>query len=151
LHITPGTVGSATMSGTTVTFPITGGHVTVYKKALKGEIDHQGSGLSLSAGSTNVTVTNLVADAGSKWLLGGDVSVNGKLLAMKADLFTVDDSSLKPISVSGATARATGATVDLSVNGAQALDEAFHTQQLEELAAIGAAKLGTATLTLKVK
>ena len=43
------------MTGTTVSFPITGGNATIYKKGdvtpyVQGKIEHQGSGLSLTGG-----------------------------------------------------------------------------------------------------
>ena len=58
LKLTPGTVGSATISTAGVaSFPITGGNVTYYKPGSRspyvlGSIKHEGSGLSLTAGAT---------------------------------------------------------------------------------------------------
>ena len=60
LKLTPSPFGTATISAAGVaSFPITGGNVTVYKKGkvtpyVQGEIDHAGSGLTLTAGATAV-------------------------------------------------------------------------------------------------
>ena len=57
LKLTPAPVGSADISKAGVaSFPITGGNVTYYKPGtvspfVQGEVDHDGSGLSLTAGS----------------------------------------------------------------------------------------------------
>ena len=61
LGITPGVTGTATMNGSTVSFPITGGAVVIhadhnYKPGyVDGVVLHQGSGLTLTKGSTTVS------------------------------------------------------------------------------------------------
>ncbi len=45
-----------------------------------GQVQHEGSGLSLTAGGTKVEITNLNVDPGVSRVYG-DVSVNGKLAA----------------------------------------------------------------------
>ncbi len=56
LGLTPAPVGKGVLKDGYVKFPITGGNVTYYDPAqplrpyVQGTIDHQGSGLSLSAG-----------------------------------------------------------------------------------------------------
>ena len=57
-------LGTATLTDGSVHFPITGGHVTVYKKGkvdpyVQGDIQHNGSGLSLTAGSTDGAAAEL--------------------------------------------------------------------------------------------
>ena len=85
LGLTPGVLGTATLTDGSVHFPITGGHVTVYKKGavdpyVQGDIQHNGSGLSLTAGSTVVQLQNFDINPGSSQLFG-DVSVNGTVAA----------------------------------------------------------------------
>ena len=76
LGLTPGTVGGAKLKGTDVSFPITGGNVTYYdptesyRPYVQGEIDHEGSGLSLTAGKTEVELTDFVIDPGTSTLTG---------------------------------------------------------------------------------
>src|ERR1700712_590035 len=53
LGLAPGVLGTATLADGSVSFPITGGNVTVYTKGkvdpyVQGDIQHNGSGLSLT-------------------------------------------------------------------------------------------------------
>ncbi|SMG20901.1 hypothetical protein SAMN06296010_1086, partial [Agreia pratensis] len=63
LGLTPGTVGTATLTDGSLHFPITGGNVDYYDPAQKyrpyvqGTIKHEGSGFSLTAGDTVVDLT----------------------------------------------------------------------------------------------
>jgi hypothetical protein len=146
LKLTPGLSGTATMSGTTVTFPITGGHVTLYKKGqvspyVVGEIDHQGSGLTLTAGSTVVTLENFVIDPGEHANLTGDVLVNGQSAAKGAKLFNLDGSTLKPITTTDGVTKLTGTRVLLSGTAAGLLDKTFNTTAVK-----GGTLVGVATI-----
>ena len=103
LKVTPGPVGDAEISKDGVaSFPITGGNVTYYDPAspvrpyVQGVIDHEGSGLSLTAGKTEVELTDFVIDPGTSELTG-TVSVNGKEAATDALLFDLDGSTLEPL------------------------------------------------------
>ncbi|MDY0892513.1 hypothetical protein SOM13_11215, partial [Frigoribacterium sp. CFBP9030] len=66
LGLTPAPVGTGTFDGATGTFafPITGGNVDYYDPSsdvrpyVQGELDHDGSGLSLTAGDTTVELTD---------------------------------------------------------------------------------------------
>ena len=123
LGLTPGVLGSATLTDGSVHFPITGGNVTVYKKGqvkpyVQGDIKHDGSGLSLKAGSTTVSLENFDIDPGNNSTLYGDVSVNGVSAAKHANLFTLDGSTLQPLSTSGNTATLTGTRVLISSTAA---------------------------------
>src|SRR6478609_2025052 len=65
LKLAPGLIGTAKMANGTVSFPITGGNATIYKKGtvtpyVQGVIDHNGSGLSLTGGPTKVDLKNFV-------------------------------------------------------------------------------------------
>ena len=72
LGLTPGVVGTAGFdAGTgTFSFPITGGNVDYYgpdsdvRPYVQGEIEHDGSGLSLTAGDTVVELTDFRIDPG---------------------------------------------------------------------------------------
>ncbi len=137
LKLTPGVVGDATFEGGAATFPITGGNVTYYDPAesvrpyVQGEIDHDGSGLSLSAGKTEVELTDFVIDPGTSELFG-TVSANGKVAAEDAKLFDLDGSTLKPLQVDeqNGTATLEGTTVLLSDDAAALLNDTFKTDAL---------------------
>src|ERR1700712_3517784 len=115
LGLTPGVLGTATLTDGSVHFPITGGNVTVYKKGavdpyVQGDLKHDGSGLSLTAGSTTVQLQNFDINPGSSQLFG-DVSVNGTVAASHAFLFNLDGSTLEPITIPGGVATLTGTRV----------------------------------------
>jgi hypothetical protein len=150
LKLTPGTIGSATLSKAGVlTFPITGGNVTYYDPATKvrpyvqGELDHNGSGLSLTAGSTKVELKNFVIDPGNNSHVSGDVYVNGKEAAKGANLFRLDGTTLNPVTKSGDAYVLQGTTVYISDDAAALLNSTFKTT-----AVTGQLKVGIATLTV---
>ena len=150
LKLTPGTIGSATLSKAGVlTFPITGGNVTYYDPASKvrpyvqGELDHTGSGLSLTAGSTKVELKNFVIDPGNNSHVSGDVYVNGKEAAKGANLFRLDGSTLNPVTKDGDAYVLQGTTVYISTDAAALLNSTFKTT-----AVTGDLKVGIATLTV---
>jgi hypothetical protein len=148
LKVTPGLIGTAKLDANTgtLTFPITGGHVKVYKKGdvtpyVQGEVDHEGSGFSLKAGSTTVGLQNFVVDPGNNSKLTGDVTANGKSVVKGAKLFDLDGSTLKPITVSNGVATLTGTTVNLSKDAADLLDKTFKITALKAGMTIGVATL----------
>jgi hypothetical protein len=66
LKLTPGVVGTAKLTDGALVFPITGGNVTVFKPGqvspyVIGQIQHEGSGLSLAAGGTKVEISPVAA------------------------------------------------------------------------------------------
>ena len=153
LKVAPGPLGSAkiTKAGSAV-FPITGGNVTYYKPGtvspyVQGEVDHEGSGLSLTAGGTKVDLENFVVDPG-KSVLTGKVSVNGKVAADSAPLFFLDGRTLKALQVDKAngTAVLQGTTVKLKAEAAALLNKTFGVQALQ-----GGLKIGVATITVNTK
>lgn len=79
--ITPAAVSPGTLTGTTVTFPITGGDTTT------GIIDHSG-GLSFTQGSRSAVLESFVIDLNTK-LLSGEVIANGGTPTMGVDLFDI--------------------------------------------------------------
>jgi hypothetical protein len=146
LKLAPGLVGSAKMNGTNVSFPITGGHVKVYKKGqvnpyVQGELDHNGSGLSLTAGSTKVELENFVIDPGKNSELTGDVLVNGVSAAKGVKLFDLDGSTLKPITITNGVADLTGTRVLMSSEAAGLLDKTFNTTAVKAGLFVGVATI----------
>ena len=147
LKLTAGTVGTAKLQNGSLIFPITGGSVRVFKKGevvpyVIGEIQHEGSGLSLSAGGTKVELTNFNVDPGVQRVYG-DVTVNGKVAATSAYLFTLDGATLKPLTTSGDTATLTGTQVEISPVAAPLLDSTFGTDAVKP-----GLLVGIATITL---
>jgi len=145
LGLTPGVLGTATLTDGSVHFPITGGHVTVYQKGkvdpyVQGDLQHDGSGLSLTAGSTVVQLQNFDINPGSSQLFG-DVSVNGTVAAKHAYLFNLDGSTLAPITITNGVATLTGTRVLVSDTAASLLDKTFDTTAVK-----GGLLVGVATI-----
>ena len=145
LKLTPGVTGTAKLTNGTLSFPITGGHVTYYKPGtvspfVQGEIMHQGSGISLTAGSTKVELTNFDIDPGASKLYG-DVSVNGTQAASHAYLFYLDGTTLKGLQTSGDTAMLEGTKVEISPDAAGLLDKTFKTEAVKANLLVGIAKI----------
>jgi hypothetical protein len=146
LKLTPGTVGDAelTKAGSLV-FPITGGNVKYYEPGtvspyVQGEIDHEGSGFSLTGGGKKVELTDFVIDPG-KSVLTGNVSVDGKETATGAPLFFLDGRTLKPLKAGDGTAVLEGTTVKLKQEAADLLNETFGTDALKAGLVIGVATI----------
>ena len=130
----------------TFTFPITGGHVKVYKKGdvtpyVQGELDHNGSGFSLKAGSTTVTLSNFTIDPGNNSNLKGDVAANGKSVAKQTKLFDLNGNTLQTPSVANNVATLTGTQVLLGKDAAALLNKTFKITQLS-----GGMLIGIATI-----
>jgi hypothetical protein len=150
LGLTPATVGDATLADGSVSFPITGGTVTVFDKSsgyrpyVQGTLLHQNSGLSLTAGGTTVELTNFTVDPGTPARLFGDVAVNGQQAAASAPLFDLNGSTLNPISMDAeGNAVLQGTTVELSPEAAELLNSTFGTDALT-----GGLVIGIATITV---
>ena len=153
LKLTPGAIGTATLSKAGVlTFPITGGNVTYYDPStgvrpyVQGELDHDGSGLSLTAGDKKVDLTNFVIDPGNDSHVSGDVSLNGKSVVKDANLFRLDGSTLNPVTKDGDAYILEGTTVYVSEDAAALLNKTFGTD-----AVTGDLKVGIAKLTVTGK
>jgi hypothetical protein len=148
LKLTPAPLGSAAISKAGVaSFPITGGNVTYYKPGsvspyVQGKIDHDGSGLSLTAaGGKEVKLTNFVVDPGTSTLTG-TVTVDGKVAADSAPLFFLDGRTLQPLKTnSDGTAVLQGTTVKLKQDAADLLNKTFGTDALKGGLVIGIAKI----------
>jgi hypothetical protein len=149
LKLTPGLIGGAKLDGANLSFPITGGNATIYKKGdvtpyVQGEVDHQGSGLTLKSGATTVALKNFVVHPGNSSNLTGEVDVNGKQFAKSVKLFDLDGSTLQTPTISSAgVATLQGTTVYLSSEAAGALNKVFKTTAL---AGDQKVKIGTAII-----
>jgi hypothetical protein len=127
LGVTPGVTGSATASGSTVSFPITGGFAVIHanKHYAPGYVDgvvlHQGSGLTLTKGSVTVALTNFTIDPGDCVLYG---DVNGSVSAANVPLLQLDGRPLT-ISASGGQVHLDGTIANLTPTAAAALNKAF--------------------------
>lgn len=150
LGLTPGVLGTAKLDNGSVSFPITGGSVVYwspdgkYRPYVQGIIEHDGSGLSLTAGSTVVDLTNFTINPGNSKLYG-DVAVNGKVAATQTLLFNLDGTTLKPLKLDGSNAILTGTTVHMSANAAGLLDSTFGTTAVK-----GGLLVGVATITAQI-
>jgi hypothetical protein len=149
LKLTPGTVGSAKLTDGALVFPITGGNVSVFKPGsvpnyVVGQIQHEGSGLSLTAGGTKVELTNLNVDPGVSRVYG-DVSVNGKTAVTSAYLFELNGSTLKPLATGSGTATLEGTEVKISPVAAPLLNETFKTDAVKPGLLVGIAKITVST------
>ena len=149
LGLTPGVVGDGALEDGSLVFPITGGNVTVFKPGdvspyVIGQIQHEGSGLSLSAGGTKVELTNLNVDPGVSRVYG-DVSLNGKPVVSSAYLFKLDGRTLKPLSTGSGTATLEGTKVEISPVAAPLLDKVFKTDAVKPGLLVGIAKITVST------
>ena len=148
LKLTPAPVGDAEITKAGVAkFPITGGNVKYYTPGsvepyVQGEIDHVGSGLSLTAeGGPKVELEDFVIDPGTSTLTG-KVSVDGKVAAESAPLFFLDGRTLKPLETGADnTAILEGTTVKLKQEAADLLNDTFKVDALKAGLVIGVAKI----------
>ncbi|TFD29435.1 hypothetical protein [Cryobacterium cryoconiti] len=150
LGLTPGTVGTATLTDGSLHFPITGGNVDYYdpeedyRPYVQGSIEHEGSGFSLTAGETVVELTNFTIDPGTSKLFG-DVSVNGESAATQVLLFNLYGGTLKPLQMDGDNAILEGTTVHISAEAAGLLNDTFMTDAVADQLLVGIAKITVAT------
>lgn len=150
LQLTPGTVGEAQLADGALSFPITGGNVTVFEKGevspyVIGQLQHESSGLSLSAGDTTVELTNLNVDPGASRVYG-DVSVNGETAVTSAYLFQLDGRTLQPLETEGGNAILQGTKVKISPVAAPLLNDTFGVDAIEP-----GLLVGTATITVNTE
>jgi hypothetical protein len=151
LGLTPGVVGTAAFTDGTFSFPITGGNVDYYDPAsdvrpyVQGEIDHDGSGLSLTAADgTVVELTDFRIDPGESKLYG-TVTANGEVAAEDAYLFNLYGGTLKPLQMEGTNAVLEGTTVHISPDAAALLNQTFNTDAVQDEMLVGVAKITVAT------
>lgn len=153
LGLTPGVVGNAKLADGSISFPITSGNVTYYKPGtqpagdpyVQGKLDHKNSGLSLTAGSTMVDLTNFVVDPGTS-MLSGDVTVNGGTPMTGVPLFLLDGSDLQALDTSSDPGHAilTGTKVKILPAAATLLGTTFKAPGMVPADLL----VGVATITL---
>jgi len=151
LKLTPGVVGTAKLEAGSLIFPITGGNVTVFEPGevspyVIGQIQHEGSGLSLSAGGTKVELTNFNVDPGVSRVYG-DVTVNGKVAATSVFLFQLDGRTLEPLATEGNNAILEGTKVEISEDAAPLLNDTFKTDAVKPGLLVGIAKITVNTVS----
>ena len=148
LGLTPGVLGTATLSDAGVlAFPITGGNVDYYdpeasyRPYVQGEIDHDGSGISLTAGDTVVELTDFRIDPGTSQLFG-TVTANGEKVGDDIYIFNLDGSTLNPLATDAdGNAVLEGTTVLVSPDAAGLLNSTFGTDAVTDQLVVGIAKI----------
>ena len=152
LGLTPGVTGTATLVDGSLHFPITGGKVDYYDPAAKyrpyvqGEIDHKGSGITLTAGATVVGLSDFKIDPGTSRLTG-TVTANGAEVGKDIFIFNLDGSTLKPLKTDAdGNAVLQGTTVLISSDAAALLNKTFNTKAVTDKLVVG-----IATITAKAK
>jgi len=148
LGLTPGVLGTATLSDAGVlAFPITGGNVDYYdpeasyRPYVQGEIDHDGSGISLTAGDTVVELTDFRIDPGTSQLFG-TVTANGEKVGDDIYIFNLDGSTLNPLETDAdGNAVLEGTTVLVSPDAAGLLNSTFGTDAVTDQLVVGIAKI----------
>lgn len=149
LKLTPGVTGGAKLTDGSLIFPITGGNVSVFEPGsvpnyVVGQVQHEGSGLSLTAGGTTVELTNFNVDPGVSRVYG-DVSVNGETAVTNAFLFNLNGSTLEPLKSEGSNAILTGTQVEISDVAAPLLNDTFKTDAVKPGLLVGIATITVAT------
>ncbi|NRQ48819.1 hypothetical protein [Aeromicrobium stalagmiti] len=153
LKLEPGVVGTAKLEDGSLIFPITGGNVTYFKPGtvkpyVIGQVQHEGSGLKLTAGGIQVQLTNFNVDPGISRVYG-DVTVNGKTVVRNAFLFQLRGATLKPLQVEGETAILEGTKVFISPVAAGLLNETYGTDAVTDKLLVGVAKITVNTTPAK--
>jgi len=145
LGVTPGVIPDATLDGNVLSFPITGGHVSVFEPGsvpnyVTGTIFHENSGLTLTAGDIEVELRNFNVDPEIS-LVYGDVVANGQVAATSAPLFRLNGSTLQPLKTEGDTAILEGTKVFISDVAAGLLNDTFGTDAITDQVLVGVAKI----------
>ncbi|GAB3607413.1 hypothetical protein GCM10027413_28220 [Conyzicola nivalis] len=149
LNLTPGVTGTATLDAATGTlaFPITGGNVDYYDPELdyrpyvQGEIDHMGSGITLTGGDTVVGLSDFKIDPGTSRLTG-TVTANGEEVGTDVFIFNLDGTTLNPLAEDAdGNAVLEGTTVLVSSDAAALLNETFGTDAVTDELVVGIAKI----------
>lgn len=151
LGLTPGVIGTATLTDGVLAFPITGGNVEYYdpeedyRPYVQGEVMHDGSGISLTAADgTAVELTDFVIDPGTSQLFG-TVSSGGQVVGEDVYIFNLDGSTLMPLSMDAdGNAVLEGTTVLVSPDAAELLNTTFGTDAVTDELVVGIAKITAA-------
>lgn len=138
-----GAYGTAELVDGVYELPITGGHVTIFEpdavdRAVVGQVQHEGSGLTFTARGTTVTVGNFNLDPGVG-LVYGDVVVGREVEATSTPVLRLDVATMTTPSFDEGVAVLDGATVALTDTTAELLDQAFGTDSFDGDTAVGVA------------
>jgi len=124
----------------TITFPITSGYAEIHSDLghkpgyIAGSIEHTGSGFTLTAGPTQVTLTDFVVDPGNSMLYG---SVGG---APKVPLLSLDGTNVK-VSMDSGNVVLDGTVAKLTDTAVGALNKSFNTDALKAGTPLGVVHL----------
>ncbi|GAA4678036.1 hypothetical protein [Nocardioides nanhaiensis] len=147
LGLTPAAVGGGELVDGALRFPISGGNVTVFTPGevspyVIGQLQHEGSGFTLTAGDTEVTIGNLNVDPGVSRVYG-DVLLNGDPVVSSAYIFRLNGSTLMPLEADADAGTATleGTEVYVSDVAAQLLNDTFGTDAVTDQLLVGIAKI----------
>ena len=147
LKLTPGVTGTATLTDGALHFPITGGNVKYfdpklsYRPYVQGEIDHDGSGITLTGGKTVVGLSDFKIDPGTSKLTG-TVTANGKVVGNDVFIFALNGNTLKPLQKDAAgDAILEGTKVYISSDAAALLNKTFGTDAVTNTLLVGVAKI----------
>lgn len=149
LKLTPGVLGDAKLEDGALKFPITGGNVSVYEPGevspyVIGQLFHDTSGLTLTAGGTTVELNNFIVDPAFSKVFA-DVEVNNKVAAQNAYVFQLDGRTLNPVEIEGGVATLEGTKVMISEVAAGLLNDVFKTDAVSGGLLVGIAKIDVAT------
>ena len=147
LGLTPGVLGGATLTEGVLAFPITGGNVDYYdpeedyRPYVQGSVEHDGSGISLTAGDTVVELTDFRIDPGTSQLFG-TVTANGEEVGQDIYIFNLDGTTLNPLETDAdGNAVLEGTTVLISPDAAGLLNDTFGTDAVTDELVVGIAKI----------
>lgn len=151
LKVKPGVVGETKLEDGALIFPITGGMATLYEKGttgtdpfIVGVIEHEGQGITLTAGGKEVELKNFDVDAG-KSEIRTDISVDGKKFQDDVPTFIADGTNLEyPPTTEGNNTILEGTEVKLTATAADALNQVFGIDALTEGFPVGVAKIAIA-------
>ena len=134
--VAPATASTAG-GGLAVTFPITGGNVSLYDTSqlpfIRGAVNHSG-GLTFSAGGKSLTVTNFIVDPGASTLTA---TVGGA----QVKIFDLNGSGVKVSKDSAGHVHLDGTIVELSSDAASALNSTFGVTLFKQGIVIGVAHI----------
>ena len=147
LGLTPGVLGGATLTEGVLAFPITGGNVDYYdpeedyRPYVQGSVEHDGSGISLTAGEIVVELTDFRIDPGTSQLFG-TVTANGEEVGQDIYIFNLDGTTLNPLETDAdGNAVLEGTTVLISPDAAGLLNDTFGTDAVTDELVVGIAKI----------
>src|ERR1044072_8195500 len=135
LKLTAGVAGTANLTDGSLVFPIAGGNVSVFEPGsvpnyVVGQIQHEGSGFTLTAGGTEGSIGNLNVDPGVS-VVYGDVLVNGKPAVRSVPISDLNGNTLQPLETQGNTAVLQGSEVKISETAAGLLNDTFKTDAVK--------------------